>query len=433
MRNDWYIRRGSQIYGPLTRDQLKQASSAGKITPETLIRCGLTGDWMPARQFTGLTSAKSGRAASGNLATWIRGVPLAAKIAVGCLVGVVFLVAVVLVAFEVGRQQSLPIAKTEPKSEPADEVHLAPKSAVPPPIQLPPVAAPVDQSVRPPVFQPPQRRASPRFRFAVADRKAAGAEPAATVTASPVPATPAVVSPEMPSMPSILDERPAVIAVRPLMPRIGTPAAGSSVAKNPVPQKKVPAKDADLRTVEAAANRLATAKDAVSLYDHFAATRTLSTLQQTTFDAARAIWADRARQDLVRLGSKWVTSAEAQQAHDEAAQLFQQAGEMIKILNFQEARKALEKASRVDPNSIAADFTLGLLNSITPPQFRHPPTAARHFHVVLQRIPGYVPALNNLAIAEIRQEKYAEAVKHLREAAERAPPAPTSRRTSGGS
>ena len=43
-----------------------------------------------------------------------------------------------------------------------------------------------------------------------------------------------------------------------------------------------------------------------------------------------------------------------------------------------------------------------------------------HFHVVLlRRLPGFVPALNDLAIAEIRQEKYADALRHLREAADR--------------
>jgi S1-C subfamily serine protease len=94
---------------------------------------------------------------------------------------------------------------------------------------------------------------------------------------------------------------------------------------------------------------------------------------------------------------------------------------MIKILNFPEARKTLEKASRADPNAIAADFTLGLLNSITATEFRSPPTAAKHFQAVLRRLPGYVPALNNLAIAEIRQEKYPDAVRSLREAAERSP------------
>ncbi len=38
-----------------------------------------------------------------------------------------------------------------------------------------------------------------------------------------------------------------------------------------------------------------------------------------------------------------------------------------------------------------------------------------------RRSPGYLPALNNLAIAEIREEKYAEGVEHLREAAEHTP------------
>jgi hypothetical protein len=141
------------------------------------------------------------------------------------------------------------------------------------------------------------------------------------------------------------------------------------------------------------------------------------------FQSNLQVWEDRARQDLVRLGDQWVTSADAARVHDEAAQLFQQAYEKTKNLDLDEAGRTLERASRVDPNSIAADFTLGILNSISPPKSRNPQAAAQHFQVVLQRIPGYVPALNNLALVEIREDKYADAVRLLREAADRAPAA----------
>jgi S1-C subfamily serine protease len=94
---------------------------------------------------------------------------------------------------------------------------------------------------------------------------------------------------------------------------------------------------------------------------------------------------------------------------------------MAKVLNMNEACKALEKASRIDPDSIAADFTLGLFHSIMPPKMRHPKQAVQHFQEVLRRVPGYVPALNNLALAEMRNRKYPEAIRYLRKAAELSP------------
>jgi S1-C subfamily serine protease len=201
----------------------------------------------------------------------------------------------------------------------------------------------------------------------------------------------------------------------------GTLVANASAKPAVIVVPKAPAKDADVRALEVTARHSATAKEALALYNHFRATRTLPATQEDSFKANLATWEDRATQDLVRLGDKWVAAAEAAKAHEEAAQLFSQAYEMTRLLNFEEARKTLERASRVDPNSIAADFTLGILNSITPPSIRSPKTAAQHFQIVLRRIPGYVPALNNLAIAEIRQDKYADALHHLREAADRSP------------
>ncbi len=195
-----------------------------------------------------------------------------------------------------------------------------------------------------------------------------------------------------------------------------------SVAKiAPVIVTKAPATESDLRALEATATRSSSAKDALTLYETFGATRTIPRTLEDALKANHQLWSDRATQDLVRLGDQWVSVADAARAHEEAAQLFQQAYEMTKNLSFEEARNALERAGRVDPNSIAADFTLGILSSITPPKYRNPQAAAKHFQAVLQRFPGYVPALNNLAIAEIREEKYAEAVQHLREAADHTP------------
>jgi S1-C subfamily serine protease len=185
--------------------------------------------------------------------------------------------------------------------------------------------------------------------------------------------------------------------------------------------KKVAASDADFRELDKAMSRLPSAKEVLAYYEDFASNHTMTVSQKATFKEDRTVWESRAKQDLMRLGKKWVTSAELAKAQEEATSLIAQAYEMAKMLNIEEARKALQKASRIDPDSIAADFTLGLFNSITPPEMRNPPKAERHFREALRRVPGYVPALNNLALAEIRDKKYADGVRHLREAAERSP------------
>jgi tetratricopeptide (TPR) repeat protein len=191
---------------------------------------------------------------------------------------------------------------------------------------------------------------------------------------------------------------------------------------NPAPKlvAKVPAKDSDLRALETAASRLSTAKEALALYDHFQATRELPVWQDEKFKVARQTWSVRAQQNLVRLGDKWVAADVANAAHKSAAGLLKEAYEMWPV-NPGEAVKTLEQASRLDPNAITSEFTLGALYSITAPRLRNPAVAARHFQAVLRRIPGYVPALNNLALAQIRLEKYPEALRYFREAAERAP------------
>jgi S1-C subfamily serine protease len=240
--------------------------------------------------------------------------------------------------------------------------------------------------------------------------------------ASPTAKSPTAQSPPAPAaQPSATAPSAANAAPSAKPDAKGTLVANASATPAAIVVPKAPAKDADVRALEVTARHSATAKEALAIYNHFRATRTLPATQEDSFKANLAIWEDRARQDLVRLGDKWVAAAEATKAHEEAAQLFSQAYEMTRLLNFEEARKTLERASRVDPNSIAADFTLGILNSITSPSIRSPKTAAQHFQIVLRRIPGYVPALNNLAIAEIRQEKYADGLRHLREAADRSP------------
>jgi serine/threonine protein kinase/Flp pilus assembly protein TadD len=266
-------------------------------------------------------------------------------------------------------------------------------------------------------YRPPSAEGAPRI--------AKKGDSTDVVPQEPAPALPLRAQRPEESGPAIAGTSRSLVNPHPSNPQqapAGAPKP-SRPMKNPAPVvvQKVPAQNSDLTTLETLAGSCLTANEALALYNRFNATRTMSTEQEEKYKASVRVWEDRSEQNLARLGEKWIPAEAAASAHKEAVGLVAQAFEMIKIPDFKEARKTLETANRIDPNSIAADFTLGLLNSITPTELRSPQTAANNFQVVLQRVPGYVPALNNLAIAELRQKKFADAVRNLRKAAERSP------------
>jgi S1-C subfamily serine protease len=398
MSDSWHVRLEHKTLGPLTENELRRVLKAGRITPETPVRRGNDGPWIPAGQALGDATSQKTRAQHKPKSR----IP----IAIAALVGVAVLVAGLWIALEIARRRPQPAIAGEPPDDGIQLNDVAPSKPVTETPAVRSAEAPIPITSRQSLIakRPSSSMANNNPATVTGDR--------ASVNAPHVESAKRVVPPSG----SHPQQKPADAARKPN-------AAVAKVAPVAIPKEipKAPATQADLRALETMALHSSTAKAALALYIVFRATRPMSPSLENLFKANLQIWEDRARQDLVRLGDQWVAAADAAKAHEEAAQLFQQADEMTKNLNFGEARRTLETASRVDSNSIAADFTLGILSSITPPKFRNAQVAAKHFQVVLQRIPGYVPALNNLAIAEIRQGKYAEAVRHLREAADRSP------------
>jgi S1-C subfamily serine protease len=398
MSDGWHVRLGHKTLGPLTEIELRGVLKAGRITPETPVRRGNDGPWIPAGQALADATRQKARAQNKTKSR----IP----IAIAALVGVAVLVAGLWVALEIARRRPQPAIAVVPPDDGIKSNDVAPTK---PAIETPAVSsaeAPIPITPRQSLIakRPSSSTANNNGATVTGDR--------ASVNAPPVESAKRIVPPSV----SRPQQTPADAARKPNAAVVKVPPVAI-----PKEISQPPATQADLRALETVALHSSTAKNALALYTAFRTTRPISPSLEDLFKANLQVWEDRARQDLVRLGDQWVAAADAAKAHEEAAQLFQQANEMAKNLNFEEARRTLETASRVDSNSIAADFTLGILSSITPPKFRNPQAAAKHFQVVLQRIPGYVPALNNLAIAEIRQDQYAEAVRHLREAADRSP------------
>jgi tetratricopeptide (TPR) repeat protein len=407
MSDDWYVRIGHKTLGPLTEIEVRHVLEAGRINAETPVRRGADGPWTPAGQALADGKGKSAPATPKRR--------LRTPITIAIVATLAVLVAIRWVAVRVGHREVPDAAATAPsedvtKSDAVGPTTSAVESAKPamqiPAVPVPPVAAPAvppRQSLiakRPAPKQPSQPTAGGRQAAVARDGSPANlshAEAASKLTPKKI----------VESQP-----KPAAVASKPKV---------AVVKIAPVVVPNGPATQADLGALELTALRSSSAKDALALYQVFRATRAISPAVEDSFKGNLQAWEIRAGQGLVRLGDQWVASTDAAKAHEQATQLFQQAYELIKALNFDEAQRTLEAASRVDPNSIAADFTLGIVRSIAPAKSRSPLTAAKHFEAVLGRSPGYIPALNNLALVEIHGEKYAEAVRHLRDAADHSP------------
>jgi tetratricopeptide (TPR) repeat protein len=377
---DWYVHLQDRVQGPFDLDELISAAADGRIFKQTLVRRGIDGPWVTAEHVDGL-------------------------------------------AF--GTRPVLPRAQVEPVSFVAEPEFV-------------------------PIVRPRRRRSSPLLLWNLVlmigtlvaavvilqKRDPALLQRMLTILGKPQPIVAANPVPVVPQPP--VNPRPVGVAGVPArapvqnVVRIQPPAVEGQVA-GPIPHlpafvrgprppaPKLPAKDAETRALDAEAGRALTAKEAVAHFDDFAARHTLTVAQKTAFDAARKPWDDRAKQNLMRLGAKWVPAAEVILAQKIADNQVRTAHEMLKVLDFIGARKALERAISTDANSIVAAYTLGLLCSIASPDKRSPQYAEKYFKIALHREPGDVPTLNNLALAEIRLRKYSDALRYLKEAAEKSP------------
>jgi len=184
---------------------------------------------------------------------------------------------------------------------------------------------------------------------------------------------------------------------------MASPAAPAADDQSPLATKK------EINGLERDSKNCRSAEDAVLLYDEFLATHTLTPSQTEQVEVRRRRWRERAEAGLVRLGTRWVTVEQRQEAAEEARSLIDQAWPLIKVGDYRGSQELLVKASNIDRNAILADYTLGLLNSV---MLNHPPTATKHFRRVLSRSPGHFGALNNLAVAEAKARKIKAAYTH---------------------
>jgi len=188
------------------------------------------------------------------------------------------------------------------------------------------------------------------------------------------------------------------------------------------PTDKVAATEAMIARLESRLKEESEAAEALRVYDHFVERHSMSALQEQKFADRVAKWKEAVGQKLVRWGNQWITPEVAAQKKAESANLLAQADAMMLKRNFKEAATLLNRASNFDPNSIRADFTLGMMYSGV--GANQPAEADEHFRKVLLRTPGHISALNNLALIEIKMERFPQALNRFTQAAELTPRTP---------
>jgi S1-C subfamily serine protease len=197
-------------------------------------------------------------------------------------------------------------------------------------------------------------------------------------------------------------------AQSPASPSGSGTAGGSSATTTPKSPEEV----------EAEASSCKTAKEAVMIYKFYLALPNLSVAQRTAATAKMKEWEAKAADDQVRLGKNWMKKEEADKIRKQAEAKIEQATEYLRLMNGDLARKALEEASKLDPDSIQADFLMGVVYSAIA---NNDKKAQLHFEKCLKREPGNVSVLNNLAVTLVFQKKYGQAAQYWKTAATNSP------------
>jgi S1-C subfamily serine protease len=195
-------------------------------------------------------------------------------------------------------------------------------------------------------------------------------------------------------------------------------ARGGSAAPNNAPDAPPSTALKTAEQVERDASGCKTAKEAVLVYKFYLAQSNLPADQRALATAKMKEWEDRAAKDLIRLGKDWVTPEEAEKTRKQAEAKIEKALEYLRLKNGDLARKTLEEASKLDPDSIQADFLMGLVYSVIA---NNDVKGEFHFQKCLKREPDNVSVLNNLAVTMVFQKKYVAAAQSWKKAAAASP------------
>ncbi|TWT42850.1 trypsin-like peptidase domain-containing protein [Botrimarina hoheduenensis] len=175
---------------------------------------------------------------------------------------------------------------------------------------------------------------------------------------------------------------------------------------------------ATAREVEAQAQATSTASEGLLVYQFHLSGNKLPPSERVQVRARLPEWQRMASKKLVRIGNKWMTEAEAEATRELAVDKIKEGVEMLRLGNGPLAERALNEASRIDPDSGAAEFLKGLVYGLIVDDDLQ---ASRCFAECVKREPGNVAALNNLAISQVFSRKFDDAVDNWVLAADLSP------------
>jgi len=178
-----------------------------------------------------------------------------------------------------------------------------------------------------------------------------------------------------------------------------------------------PAGKGKAKALETQAQQCKTGPEALELYTIFLANPDTSAEDKKAAEQRLEFWQQVAKDDLVRVGKKWIDRAEAQRLEAEADKLVEEAIEMINVKNYKKADEKLQKASNVYPDHLDSLFLLGFGAFLTDDI----KGAEKRFTQCLSRSPNNVSVLNNVAVCEALTKEFASAVRHWEQASILAP------------
>ena len=172
--------------------------------------------------------------------------------------------------------------------------------------------------------------------------------------------------------------------------------------------------------IKAQTQDLRVAADAVQIYEAFLRRPNLSNddVEKATEDLKK--WNKLASEHRVRWGRTWRTPDEVRGSISKEEQLLREAHRLIEVKNDELARTRFEQASKENPESIRADFYLGLLHVLVG---RNPQDAERCFSRCITRLDAAGDLLsaaqaanlaalhNNRAICRVRLGRHSQALK----------------------
>jgi S1-C subfamily serine protease len=191
-------------------------------------------------------------------------------------------------------------------------------------------------------------------------------------------------------------------------PRIAEPDRGISGGTSLLAAAPKPGEKKDrAKALEAEAQQCKTADEALLVYKFFMSDSETTTAEKERAQPRLEYWEQAVKDELVRVGKKWVPKAEADKLKEDADKLVAEAVELLDLKSYKKADEKLERASRIYPDHLESLFLLGLGALLT----NDVKGAEKRFSQCLSRAPNHVPILNNTALCSLLGKKFERAVK----------------------